>query len=108
MLVSSCTFTSLDAPARSRGQRRVMVYASELETALDGLLTLCSNAGHPLQVLRFDRESAIAGSSVGKKGVELSLTGAGQKLGLAEVCGRIVKRTAHRGESLSPSRNSLD
>lgn len=85
----------VDALARSRGHHKVMVRSSELEVALEGLTSVCSNAGHPMKVLRFDRESAMAGSSVGEwfksKGVELSMTGAGQKLGLAEVCGRIVK-----------------
>ena len=55
----------VDALARSRGQRKVMVRATELESALDGLVGVCGNARHPMRVLRFDRESAIASSSVG-------------------------------------------
>jgi hypothetical protein len=57
--------------------------------------SVCLTAGHPMQELRFDRESAIAGTGIGPwlktKGVDLTLTGAGQKLGLAEVSGRVVK-----------------
>ena len=85
----------VDALARAQGKRKLMVNVSELQNALDGLLSLCSTAKHPLRELRFDRESAIAGTSTASwlqsKGVDLCLTGAGQKLGLAEVSGRIVK-----------------
>ena len=85
----------VDTLARAQGKKRLMVNVSEMQNALDGLTVTCANAGHPIQELRFDRESAIAGTSIGPwlktKGVDLSLTGAGQKLGLAEVSGRIVK-----------------
>ena len=86
-----------DALARAQGKRRLMVNVAEMQSALDGLLHLCITSGHPIGELRFDRESSIAETIIGpwlqSKGVDLSLTGAGQKLGLAEVCGRIVKNS---------------
>ena len=84
----------VDTLARAQGKKRLMVNVSEMQNALDGLTVTCANAGHPIRELRFDRESAIAGTTIGPwlktKGVDLTLTGAGQKLGLAEVSGRIV------------------
>ena len=81
--------------AAARTSSRVMVKASEIQVALDAIIDLWSNAGHPLKVLRFDRDSAISASSVGEwltsKGVQLVLNAAGHKLGLGEVVGRIVK-----------------
>lgn len=86
--------TFLDAAARAHGSR-VMVRAEELHDALEGVIRVWENSSHKLRALRFDRESSITSTRVRDwleiKGVELSLTGAGHKLGLAEVCGRIVK-----------------
>jgi hypothetical protein len=74
---------------------RVMVRANEIQDAFELLVALCRSAGHPLRVIRFDRERAVAAGSIAPwlklKGVDLVLTAAGQKLGLGEVCGRIVK-----------------
>ncbi|MEI7747149.1 MAG: hypothetical protein WCJ28_06390, partial [Actinomycetota bacterium] len=84
-----------DAAARARGSPRVMVNSSELEAALDGAICLWARAGHPMRSLRFDRESSITSTNIHTwlqfKGVSLDLTAAGQKLGLGEVIGRIVK-----------------
>jgi hypothetical protein len=83
-----------DAAARSKGPR-VMINAAELHHALDGVVNLWNNAGHPLKMLRFDRESAITSTDVREymqqSGIELVLTAAGQKLGLAEVMGKHLK-----------------
>jgi hypothetical protein len=82
------------AAARARGPR-VMVNAAELEQALVGVVDLWRKAGHSCRVIRFDRESAVTSTPVRSwlqlKGVALELTAAGQKLGLAEVMGRVVK-----------------
>jgi hypothetical protein len=83
-----------EAAARARGPR-VMVNSSELEAALMGVFSMWENAGHRLRSFRFDRESAVTSGPIrawlDAKGVSLDLTAAGQKLGLAEVLGRIVK-----------------
>jgi hypothetical protein len=80
-------YVFVDALARAQ-KERLMVNVSEMQRALEDLTAVCKNAGHPIHKLRLDRESAIAGTDIGPrlktKGVDLTLTGAGQKLGLAE------------------------
>ena len=84
----------MDSFNRYKGAR-VMVKAVEIQSALEGVIQLWADAGHPLKILRFDRESAIAATPIvpwfKSKGAALVLTAAGQKLGLGEVIGRIVK-----------------
>jgi len=83
-----------EAAARAQGPR-VMVKSSEIEAALSGALSVWRGAGHSLRSLRFDREGAIASAHtqdwLREQGVSLDLTAAGQKLGLGEVMGRVVK-----------------
>jgi hypothetical protein len=86
--------TFVDAFTRA-SSGRIMVRSSEMQAAFEHLVAVCESAGHPLRILRFDRERAVTAGNVGPwlklKGVDLVLTAAGQKLGLGEVCGRIVK-----------------
>jgi hypothetical protein len=83
-----------EAAARAQGPR-VMVKSSEIVSALSGALSVWKSAGHFLRSLRFDREGAIASTHTQdwfrEQGVSLVLTAAGQKLGLGEVMGRVVK-----------------
>jgi hypothetical protein len=88
-------YVFVDVLARAQGRKRLMVNVSEMQRALEDLTTVCTNQGHPIHELRFDRESAISGTDIGPwlktEGIDRTLTGAGQKLGLAEVNGRIFK-----------------
>ena len=87
-------YAFVEAATRASGNR-VMVRTSEMRGAFEHALQLWTHARHPLQILRFDREAAVVTATiedlVRSKGGELRLTAAGQKLGLAEVSGRIAK-----------------
>ena len=80
-------YVFVDALARAQGKRKLMVNVSELQSTLEGLVELYANSNQHVHELRFDRESAIAGTTMDEwlesKNVNLVLTGAGQKLGLA-------------------------
>ena len=89
-------YTFLSAAARAKpNAKRVMVTIPEIEVAFSQALVLWAHAGRTMKTIRFDREAAVATNDVKAmllgRGVEVRLTAAGQKLGLIEVSGRIVK-----------------
>jgi hypothetical protein len=71
----------------------VKLRGTEMKNAFTAALAVWASAGRSLTKLRFDREAASLDIELWLRGegVELVPTAPGQKLGLVEVCGRIVK-----------------
>jgi hypothetical protein len=89
-----CTYPFLAAARRSKANR-VQITGVELREALASIVGVWKRAGRTMKVLRFDRESALNGVAYPNWAVDFGLqprpTAAGQKLGLIESYGRVLK-----------------
>ena len=84
----------LSAMSRRKSDR-IMVNTNELHEAFIGAYALWASHGHSLTELRFDREKSGTSSVMTYRnrvdGVQVVLTSAGQKLGLIERYGGLIK-----------------
>jgi hypothetical protein len=89
-----CTYPFLAAARRSKANR-VQITGVELREALASIIGVWKRAGRVMKVLRFDRESALNGVAYPNWAVDFGLqprlNAAGQKLGLIESYGRVLK-----------------